>query len=220
MLIAAAAQAQSSKWQFGHYTDVKGNTDSGQIRVNPRSHGPIPNEGYIEFRKNKKANLMIISAGDLKTFVTGKDSFVVAHPPLNEAWTSHDLDFVEVIINEDVKLYAARVNGSNQNRVGFGPEVGIGVGTGFGGGGFGGGVGGGISIPLGLIFGGGKDVFIFYFGANTTEMHALTYRNFEDEMSDIVSDYPALVDKIHQRKYTLQNIDKLIADYNKLKGGK
>ena len=160
---------------------------------------------------------MLISAGDLQTFVTGKDSFVVAHPPLNEAWSNHQIDFAEVIINEDVKLYAAPVNGSNQNRVGFAPEVGIGVGTGFGGGGFGGGIGGGISIPIGLIFGGGKDAFIFYYGPTPTEIHALTYRNFEDEMSDIVGDYPALVDKIHQRKYTLQNIDKLIADYNKLK---
>jgi len=57
-----------------------------------------------------------------------------------------EFDFVKVVLDEDVKLYAAGgVKGHGGHGIGIEPDISTGVGTG----GFGGGVGGGIAIPIG-----------------------------------------------------------------------
>src|ERR1700761_2982688 len=81
MLIAVSAKSQ--KWQPGSFTDIKGNKVSGLIRENPTNKGPIKDEGYIEFKDDSKANPYKLSASDLKSFIIGRDSFVVAHAPGN-----------------------------------------------------------------------------------------------------------------------------------------
>jgi hypothetical protein len=215
MLITISAKSQSTKWQSGRFTDVKGNVESGFIRVDASGHGPIKNEGFIEFKEGNKANPFKLSASDLRSFVVGKDSFVVAHAPNNETWAKNELDFVKVSLDEDVKLYVTKGGKGSGSGIGFAPDIGAGFGTG----GYGGGVGGGISIPIGGGGGGGSgEKTIYYYGASTAEMQRLTNQNFEDIMVDIMGDYPDVVDKIHAKVYVLANIDRLIAYFKQVKG--
>lgn len=209
----AVSRARAQKWLPGHFTDVKGNTETGFIRINPTARGPIPNEGYIEFKADNKTNPFKLSVSDLRTFVAGKDSFVVAHAPGNETWGKKDYDFVKVVLNEDVKLYATASGGKGGggHGIGFEPGLGAGVGTG----GFGGGFGGGLSIPIGGG-GGGSEKTIWYYGANTAEMKRLTDENFEDVMTDIMGDDPEVVQKIHAKVYVLANIDRLITYFKQV----
>jgi hypothetical protein len=206
--------AKSQKWQPGNFTDVKGNRETGFIRVNPGGKGPIKDEGFIEFKETEKNNPYKLSASDLRSFVAGKDSFVVAHAPKNESWSKEETDFVKVVLDEPTKLYVAQGGkGGGGRGIGFSPGVGVGYGSG----GYGGGLGGGVGISLGGgggRNGGGKT--IYYYGANTAEMARLTDENFEDIMTDIMGDEPEVVEKIKAHKYGLKNIEKLVAYFNEL----
>jgi len=214
MLVAVSAKSQ--KWQPGSFTDIKGNKVTGLVRENPTNKGPIKDEGYIEFKDDSKANPYKLSASDLKSFMIGRDSFVVAHAPGNSNWSKKELDFVQVALDEETKLYVANVaTGSGGGRLGsrVQPEFGGGIGTG-GYGGFGGGVG----INLGGGGGGrGKVITTFYYGANTATMQQLTPINFKDVMSDIMGDQPDVVDKIQSGQFNINNVDKLIAYFKQVK---
>ena len=214
--LITCSSAFAQKWEPGHFTDVKGNIESGFIRLNPSGKGPIKNEGFIEFKEDNKSEPFKLSASDLRSFVVGKDSFVVAHAPGNETWARNEFDFVKVVLDEDVKLYAA---GGVKGHGGHGMAIEPGVSTGVGTGGFGGGVGGGIAIPIGGG-GGTYEKLVYYYGENTAKMKRLTNQNFEDVMSDMMGDYPDVVDKIHAKVYVLENIDRLIAYYKQVKAGK
>jgi len=208
--------ASAQKWQPGRFTDVKGNKETGLIRVNPSGKPPIKNEAFIEFKEDSKTEPFKLSASDLQSFVTGRDSFVVAHAPANETWSKREYEFVKVVVNEDIKLYEAHVGGGGgKSGFGFSPAIGGGIGTG----GYGGGFGGGISIPIGGGGGGGSEKTTWYFGANSCEIQRLTNENFEDIMSDIMGDEPDVVDKIHAKVYVLANIEKLVAYFEKVKEG-
>jgi len=194
---------------------VKGNIQNGLIRVNPSGKAPIKDEAFIEFREDKNTEPFKLSASDLKSFVVGKDSFVVAHAPQNETWSKNEVDFVKVVLNEDpVKLYAANAGSGGGSGFGFSPGISTGLGSG-GYGGFGAGLGGGISIPIGSGRKGEKTAW--YFGENTAEMKRLTNDNFEDIMTDIMGDYPDIVDKIRSKVYVLANIEKLVAYFKHVK---
>jgi len=214
MLVAVSAKSQ--KWQPGSFTDIKGNKVTGLVRENPTNKGPIKDEGYIEFKDDSKANPYKLSASDLKSFMIGRDSFVVAHAPGNSNWSKKELDFVQVALDEETKLYVANVaTGSGGGGLGsrVQPEFGGGIGTG-GYGGFGGGVG----INLGGGGGGrGKVITTFYYGANTATMQQLTPINFKDVMSDIMGDQPDVVDKIQSGQFNINNVDKLIAYFKQVK---
>ncbi|MDB4923628.1 hypothetical protein [Mucilaginibacter sp.] len=216
MLIIVSAKSQSNKWQPGRFTDIKGNTESGFIRINPSAKGPIKGEGFIEFKEDNKATPFKLSASDLKSFVVAKDSFVVAHAPGNETWAKNELDFVKVEIDEDVKLYISRGGKGGKGGIGgsgIGFEPGIGIGTG----GYGSGVSGGVSIPIGGGGGYSNEKTVYYYGTNTAEMKRITNENFEDVMTDIMGDEPEVVDKIHAKVYMLANIDRLIAYFKQVK---
>ncbi|HVW95819.1 MAG TPA: hypothetical protein VHA56_07610 [Mucilaginibacter sp.] len=215
MLIIVSAKSQSTKWEPGRFTDNKGNTESGYIRVNPSSKGPVRDEGFIEFRDNKKSHSFKLSASELKSFVQDRDSFVVAHPPYGEEWGKKELDFVQVEIDGFLKLYVSGGGGSGRggSGIGFSPGIGIGAGS------YGGGVSAGVSVP---IFGGGRsggksEKTAYYYGENTAAMKRLTDENFEDVMSDIMGDEPEVVDKIHAKVYVLANIERLINYFNQVK---
>src|SRR3569623_1502939 len=132
LLTAIAANAQ--KWQPGSFTDIKGNKVTGLIRENPTNKGPIKDEGYIEFKDDSKANPYKLSASDLKSFMIGRDSFVVAHAPGNSNWSKKELDFVQVALDDETKLYVADVATGKGGGGGLGsrvqPEFGGGIGTG------------------------------------------------------------------------------------------
>jgi hypothetical protein len=220
MLIMISAKLQAQKWQPAHFTDVKGNKGLGFIRVDPTGPGPVKGEGYIEFKTDKKAKPFDLSASDIQSFVIGRDSFIVAHAPKTGIWTKNELDFVKVVLDEDVKLYAAR-GGRGGGGFAIEPGIGIGIGTGFGFGsrgiGGGGGIGGGVEIPFGGGRGGEGGRSFYYYGENTGEMKMLTDANFADVMTDIMGDYPDVVDKIAAKVYTLANINDLIAYFNQVK---
>ena len=218
MLMIISVKSQAQKWMPGHITDVDSNRVNGFIRIDPPGEdAPIKGEGFIQFKQDNKAKPIKLSASDLKSFVVGRDSFVVAHEPQSQAWNKNYIDFVLVILDEDIKLYAA-VGAEQSGGGGFGTSIGIGIGTGFGfggrGGGFGAGFGGGVEIPLGGS--GQRSYALFYYGANTGEMKGLNEKNFDDVMTDIMGDEPDVVDKIVQHVYTLQNIDKLITYFKQV----
>lgn len=212
MLIAISAKSQ--KWLPGFFTDIKGNKVAGLIRENPSNKGPIKDEGFIEFKDNSKANPYKLSASDLKFFIIGQDSFVVAHAPGNSNWSKKELDFVKVALDEETKLYAADVStGSGGQRSPLvSPEFGGGIGTG-GYGGFGGGVG----INLGGGSGKGRVMRTYYYGTNTATMQQLTPMNFKDVMSDIMGDEPDVVDKIQTNQFNIFNVEKLLIYFKQLK---
>lgn len=219
MLIGVSAKSQS--WQSGSFIDNKGNKESGLIRRTGKQ--PIKDEAAIEFKDDSKANPYTLSASDLKAIIIGRDSFVVAAAPQTSDWRNY-LDFVKVAFDDDpdMKLYIFQGYAGGGGGGGIHPEVGVGAGTGFGGygGGVGGGVSGGIAVPIGGGHGGSNKV-IYYYGANTAQMKPLTQSIFVDIMSQMMGDDPDIVDALHQNKYNLGNISKLIADYRKaLQSGK
>jgi len=217
MLTIVSAKTYAQKWQPGHFTDVKGNVETGLIRLGGSGKGPIKGEGFIEFKEDNKTNPFKLSASDLRSFVVGRDSFIVAHAPGSETWAKNELDFVRVVVDEDIKLYAA---GGVKTGGGHGISIAPGLETGIGTGGYGTGIGGGISIPIG---GGGRGTYeklVYYYGENTAVMKRLNDQNFEDVMTDMMGDYPDVVDKIRAKVYTLENIDRLIGYFKQVKAGK
>ena len=214
LILIVPGFARAQKWQPGSFTDIKGNKVTGLVRENPSNKGPIKDEGFIEFKDDSKSNPYKLSASDLKSFTIGRDSFVVAHAPGNSNWTKKELDFVQVALDEETKIYVAEVGTSGGGRRGIGvsPEFGGGVGTG----GYSG-AGGGIAINLGGGGGKGKVVVTYYYGSNTAEMEQLTPINFKDVMSDIMGDEPDVVDKIQTGKFNITSVDKLIIYFKQVK---
>ncbi len=212
MLLVITARAQ--KWQPGYFYDIKGTKNTGFIRVDPRGKGPIKDEGFIEYKEDDKAAAIRLSASDLRSFVVGRDSFIVAMAP-RDGWAKYEMDFVKVVVDAPIRLFEAQ--GSAGGSRGFGIEPGIGIGGGSGG--FGGGFGGGISIPLG---GGGRGSAktVYFYGANTAEMKPVTNENFIDIMSEIMGDEPDVVEKIQTKKFALNNMDKLIVYFRQVQGKK
>jgi hypothetical protein len=210
-LLFVFEKSQAQTWQSGYYYDVKNNKSIGLIKMKMSGKPPIAGEAFIEYKAADKAKSVKISASELSSFVMGRDSFIVAVAPRMGPWSKYELDFVKVVVDADPKLYMFR--GKVSGGGGVQPDVDLGVGGGFGtgGGGFGMGLGGGISIPLG-----GHNVTGYYYGDNTAVMKELTPANFIDVMSQILGDEPEIVDQLHQNKYNLRNIDKLIANYYKM----
>ncbi len=204
--------AKSQKWQPGTFTDVKGNRTTGFVWVNPGGKGPIKDEGFIEFKDDEKTNPYKLSASDLRSFIAGKDSFVVAHAPQNESWSKEETDFVQVVMDTPLKLYMAKGGtGGGGSGVRFSPGVSMGYG---GGGGLGGGVG--VSLGGGGRGNGGKaSKTVYYFGENTAEMKRITDENFEDIMVEILGDEEQVAEAIKQHKYSLRSMDKLLDYFNK-----
>ncbi len=208
----------AQKWLPGHFTDNKGNVETGLIRIGG-GKGPVKDESFIEFKEDNKSGSFKLSAGELRSFVIGRDSFVVAHAPGNETWTKNEFDFVRVVLDEDLKLYAA--GGVKTGGGGSGLSVEPGLSTGVGTGGYSGAaIGGGVSIPIGDSGSGGGyyEKVVYYYGDNTADMKRLNDQNFEDIMTDIMGDYPDVVDKIKAKIYVLENIDRLIAYFKQVKG--
>jgi hypothetical protein len=212
-LLTGVNRLFAQKWQPGYFYDVKGNKETGLIKTKNSGRAPVKDEAFITFKENEKANEIKISASELRAYIVGQDSFIVAVAPRSGAWSQNELDFVKVVIDEPLKLYAfTGRSGGGGAQSGLG--IGIGGGVGGGGGGFGYGLGGGFTIPLGG--GGGHLKTTYYFGANTAEMQELTPVNFVDAMTEIMGDEPDVVDKIKDNEYNLGNIDQLITYFNKV----
>ena len=201
----------AQKWPQGYFYDTKGNKVMGFINSYPRGKAPMKDEGFIEFKEDAKAPTLKLSASDLKSYVVGRDSFIVA---ATDRWSEKILDFVRVALNTDLKLFAAFGNVGGGGGGGFSPQVGIGTGVGGGGygGGIGGGVGGGISIPIG---GGGRaaSTEVYFFGTSTAGMKPISNQAFIDIMVEVMGDEPEVVEQIRAKKFNLGNIEKLIAYY-------
>ncbi len=209
IIIIHSAMAQ--KWPQGYFYDTKGNKVTGFINQYPRGKAPMKDEGFIEFKEDNKAPTIKLSASDLKSYVVGRDSFIVA---ATDRWSEKILDFVRVALDTNLKLFAAFGNVGGSSSRGFSPQVGIGTGIGGGGygGGLGGGVGGGISIPIG---GSGRaaSTEVYFFGTTTAGMKPISNQAFIDIMVEVMGDEPEVVEQIRAKKFNLGNIEKLIAYY-------
>ncbi len=211
LIISCSSLFAQSKWQPGSFTDNKGNRQAGLINAYPSGKGPVKDEAFIEFRADEKMEPVKLTASELRSFTAGRDSFVLAHPPGNGSWGGKELDFVNVVVDGEIKLYTGKGGGGG----GFRVKPGLSGGVGLGGGGYSG-VGGGVGISLGSG-GGGKNKTTYYYGANTAEMQELTPAAFNDIMCDIMGDEPEVVAQIKQNKFNLTNIDKLVAYFNKVR---
>ncbi|TFF36692.1 hypothetical protein [Mucilaginibacter psychrotolerans] len=109
ILLISCNSLYAQIWQPGYYTDVSGVKYYGIIRPCPGGKGPFPGEGYIEFKDSEKGEVMPLTTRDVKWFVAGQDSFVVAKQPAKGKWSSNPTDFLRVVMNEEVKVYALRV---------------------------------------------------------------------------------------------------------------
>jgi hypothetical protein len=219
--VCITTKSYGQKWFPGHFTDAKGNVETGLIKFGG-GKGPVKDEGFIEFKGDGKATPFKLTASELQSFVIGRDSFVVAHAPGKETWAKNEFDFVRVIVDEDLKLYAAggvKVSGGSGiggSGIGISPGIATGIGTG----GYAGtAVGADIDVAIGGGSGGYYEKLVYYYGDNTANMKRLNDQNFEDIMTDMLGDYPAVVDKIKTRVYVLENIDRLIAYYQQVKSG-
>ena len=202
----------AQKWQPGYFYDIKGNKVPGLIQHNPGGKGPIKKEGFIIYKDNPKANEIKLSASDIKYYIVGKDSFIVAHPPAYELWPKADLDFIKVELDEPLKLYT--YGGSSGGGGGF--RVSPSFSGGFGTGGYGGG-GIGINLGSGGGNGGGSTRVTYYFGTSVGDMSQVTPMNFIDVMTDIMADEPQAVEAIQQGKFNINKMQGLVNLYQKLK---
>jgi hypothetical protein len=209
----ACVTAKSQKWQQGYFYDLRGNKETGLIRMYPSGRNPIKDEAFIEYKEFDKASAIKLSASDIRSFVAAKDSFVVA---ANGGWSTYELDFVKVALNTPIRLFQAQGYGGTSNGSGFGIEPGVGVDIGGGAGGYGGGIGGGISIPIGGGGRKGSKGSIYFYGSNTASMKPISNQGFIDIMSEIMADEPDAVEQIKLNKYNLGSMDKLIAYFRKL----
>ncbi len=203
----------AQKWQPGYFFDIKGNKVPGLIQTNPGGKGPVKGEGFIIYKDNPKANEIKLSAGEIKYFVAGQDSFIVAHPPSYETWPKGDIDFVKVELDEPLKLYT--YNGS-AGKGGSGFKLAPSFSGGFGTGGYGGG-GVGISLGGGGNGGGYARGATYYYGTSGGDMSQVTPMNFVDVMTDIMADEPQVAEAIQQGKFSLNKMDNLLNYYRKLK---
>ena len=212
-LLSIGATAQS--WQPGHFYDKRGGKNTGFIRQNPPGKGPIKDESFIEFKAYEKDPVQMLSASDVRSYVAGRDSFIVA-ASLTDDWATERLDFVRVAVDAPIKLYMARVgNVSGRGRaVRVNPAVSTGVGTG----GYGAGLGGGVAINIGRGGNGGTRTAYLY-GESVSRMQPITDQNFIDVMTEIMGDEPDVVEQLKNNKFNLRNIEQLIGLFNKLQSG-
>jgi len=210
-LISLSAIAQ--KWQEGYFYDKRGVKNVGYITQNPSGKGPIKNEAFIEFKEYEKDKPMKLSASDIKSYVVGRDSFIVA-VSLTDDWASEQMDFIRVAINAPLKLYMARVGNvaAQQKAVSVSPALSTGYGTG----GMGGGLGGGVAINLGRNRGNGGTRITYFYGESTNGMKQITQENFVDVMTEVMGDEPAAVQQLQSGKVSLRDIEKIIAYYHQL----
>jgi hypothetical protein len=218
-LMLTFVSAKSQKFQSGFFIDTRGQKVDGLIRNNPSGKAPIKDEAFIVYKDGPKGTETRLSASDIRCYVIGQDSFVVAHAPHNETWSKQELDFVKVVLNEQTKLYVINGGSTGGGGSGFSFHPGLSLGTGIGGG-YGGGLGTGVGVDVGGGGGGGKNgngKITFYYGANTAEMSQLTVENFNDVMTDIMGDEPLAVEAIRSGKFTVGNVGGLIAYFKDLK---
>ncbi len=213
-ILLSGQKASAQKWLPGNFVDVKGVKINGYIHPNPGGRGPFADEGFIEFKDEEHSTPYYLSARDLQSFVAGRDSFVVAHAPGNETWAKREFDFVRVAIDEPIKIYVTRGAGSGGGgkKVQVAPAVGFGTGT------YGTSYGGGLGISIGGNGGGGNNgKLYYYYGENTATMQHLTNDNFVDIMSEVMGDEPEVVAQIKGNHFGINNIEKLIVYFNKIK---
>ena len=217
-LMLTFVSAKSQKFQSGFFFDKRGQKIEGLIRTNPSGKGPVKGEGFFIFKDNEKGTETRLSTSDVKCFVIGQDSFVVAHAPHNATWNKQETDFVKVVLDEEIKLYT--INGGTTNGgSGLGLRPGVAIGTGVSTGGL------GVGSGIGLSFGGGggrtgkAEKVSYYYGANTAVMNELTIENFNDAMIGVMGDEPQAVEAIQSGRYTVGNVNALIAYFKKLKAG-
>ncbi len=218
LLLAFTAHAQmfGGKFEQGHYYDINGQKVEGLINDNTSGKGPIPNEGYIVFKEDDKAQKQQLSASMIHGFVVGVDSFIVAHAPRLGGWSKYELDFLRVVINDSTKLYT--IYGGDRGKEGRGgmrPSVSTGLGIG---GGYGGGLGMGLSLGSGLFGGGGGSSHaIYYYGSGVGDMVEINKQNFVAAMTEVLAAEPEAVKKVIDKKYKLGDMEALLKYYNQLR---
>ncbi len=202
--------AQGKKFVPGYFVDTKGNRMTGLIQAKPSGKGPVNGQAFIAFKEDEKANKIELSTSDLRYFVAGKDSFVVAAAPMNADWSKNEIDFLQVLADEPLKVYLLRGTGRGG---GFG--ISPGISAGIGGGRFGSYGGAGVGISFGGQAGRAKATY--FVGGSPSELSQITPDNFIDVMSDVMADEPQVVQQIQGGKYSLNKMDALLAYYRYIK---
>lgn len=195
-----------NRWEAGYYYDVNGQKVNGLISRDPSGKSPQPGEGFIICKAAKDAEKQKLSASMIRSFVIGRDSFTVTHNTHNELRTLNGIDFIKVLVNEPLKLYAATAAVEKA----VSPAIGGGFGNG-------GGIGGGVSINLGR---GSASRFVYYYGTNPDLLTEVTHKNYVEILSEIMASQPEAVEKIRNKTYKFNDLPKLTAYFNQLRTAK
>jgi len=237
--------AKSQTWQPGYFIDAKGVKYAGIIRPAPGGNGPIKDEAYIEFKESEFADVIPLSTSDLQSFVAGKDSFVVAKAPAKGKWTKMATDFVRIVMNEGIKIYTLRIaDGKPASYKGSGhtrklPTIltALGNGTlyanensaivkdnrvtedglikaapGY--------LQPVLQLPTYTTKASNSDGNTkkrYYYGSNPRELTYITEENFKEAIAATMKSQPKVADYILANPFGLDNIEALIAYFNKVK---
>jgi hypothetical protein len=243
ILLLLANNLFAQNWQPGYYTDIRGVKYAGIIRPCPGGKGPFPGEGYIEFKDSEKGEVIPLSTSDLQSFVAGRDSFVVAKQPVTGKWTKTPTDFVRVVMNEEVKVYALRVaDGNPATYKGSGKTRKIPTAVKVVFGGYSADRNSAIvqnpavtkdglykeapnytvpvapnSITWGPSNQGSNYKKRYYYGSGPNELQYVTDKNFGEMLTTVMQAQPKVVEYIKANHYDLDNIEELIAYFYKVK---
>jgi hypothetical protein len=235
--------AHAQIWQPGYYTDVQGVKYAGIIRPAPGGKGPFPGEGYIEFKDSENGEVIPLSTSDLQSFVVGQDSFVVAKAPAAGKWSKMQSDFVRVVMNEEVKIYALRVaDGKPATYKGSGKTHKISTATRLLLGGYSADRNSAIAqnptitkeglykeapnftvpiVPTSYKTGpsttGSNYKKWYYYGSNPQGLTYITDENFKETIATTMKSQPKVAEYILANPFGLDNIEQLIAYFNKVK---
>jgi hypothetical protein len=201
LLISLYAKAQT--FQPGYYYDTTGVKHVGLVRVSTLDNGAAYGTSKIigtevfNFKINADAQKQEVYAYDVKSVVTGIDSFVVQRTFIiknngevkkddNGNPYKHAAFFQVQLDHSDFKIYSKEQFGNSTFNNGFSLQS--------------------------------PNRIEYYYGKVIDNIEPFTNDNFVDFMSYIMNDSPDIVAKIKNKEFKLRKMDKLLKAYKIEKG--
>jgi hypothetical protein len=133
------------------------------------------------FRPSVDADKQKIESTQLRTFVTGVDSFVVSHNKQLDGYP-----FLLVCVDKPIKLYLSFRHGNTGTT--FNP---------------------GTTLSPGTAFSYDKADFTFFFGKSPEDLTLLDSKNFIEIMTTMLAEHEDLVEKIKDKEFKVRDTPEL-----------
>jgi hypothetical protein len=174
-------------WEEGCYYDINGNKTCGLISEYIRAQSIFEADRNFLFKKDKDDKRVKIYAKNTKSFVVGKDSFVVSNSQILD-----ETPYLQVAIDKPLKLFIARLP---RQTPGFGMGMPIGV----------------LTATMAVSFSYTKNKY--YYGADQDSIFQVKRKDFIEVMCKIMADKPNVVAKIKDKTYRFGDLDDLLVFY-------